>query len=165
MGVTATTTLHQDTGQVEGMRCGKDHFNDPAATYCAVCGLSMLSARRTALGTRPQLGTLVLGNGTVVPVVRDLVLGRAAERDADVLAGRAGAVRLVDPFASEVHARVVLDGWTVALVDAGSAHGTFVCPPGAGAWTRLEPGAAAELVPGTAMAMGRCVLTYHSHRR
>jgi len=167
MGVTGASTLHRALDQVEGVLCGKHHFNDPAAAYCAVCGLSMLRSQAgwRVRGPRPPLGTLVFGNGMVVPVARDLVLGRAAEHHPEVLAGVAGAVRLVDPLVSEVHATVMLDAWRVVLVDAGSTHGTYVCPAGAGTWTRLAAGIGVALLPGTAMAMGRCVLTYHSHRR
>lgn len=91
--------------------------------------------------------------------------GARAERDPRVLSGSAGAVRLLDPLVSDVHAALVLDSWRVVLIDADSARGTFVCPAGAGAWLRLEPGTGSELLPGTAIAMGRCVVTYHSHRR
>ncbi|MEU4248890.1 FHA domain-containing protein [Amycolatopsis sp. NPDC026612] len=150
---------------VSGVRCGRDHFNDPAVSYCSVCGLSMVQAPRSPeVGPRPQLGVLVLDDGTTVPLVRDVLLGRMPETDEAVAAGDVDAVTLADPLVSRRHARIVLRDWQVVVVDLGSANGTFVMPRGTGAWSRLEPGTETVLEAGSVIAAGMRQLRYFSHR-
>jgi len=154
-----------DPVQVIGVRCKNGHFNDPKMAHCAVCGILMASSdRQLVIGERPQLGVLVVDDGTVSPLVLDHVVGRTPEADTAVAAGLASPVRLIDPLVSAVHARVVLDGWEVRVVDAGSVIGTFVCGPGETAWTPLSSGDSALLRPGTVVAFGRRQLCYHSYR-
>lgn len=151
--------------QVLGVHCKNSHFNDPAVAYCAVCGIAMTQSDRVpVLGDRPPLGVVIDDGGTMYPLSRDLVVGRAPEADEAVASGAASPVRVTDPLVSRVHARVVLDGWTVTVVDAGSRNGTFVWAPGQASWTRVRPGEAAELRPGTVVAFGRHQLSYHSYR-
>ncbi|MGW5743758.1 FHA domain-containing protein [Amycolatopsis sp. NPDC003861] len=150
---------------VSGVRCARDHFNDPAVSYCSVCGISMAQAPRSPdVGPRPQLGVLVLDDGTTVPLVRDLVLGRMPEFDEAVAAGEADPVTLADPLVSRRHARIALRGWQVVVTDLQSANGTFVLPRGSATWRRLEPGAGAVLEPGSTVAAGMRQLHYFSHR-
>lgn len=150
---------------VIGVYCRRSHFNDPNMAYCTVCGISMAQANRMpVLGRRPALGVLVLDDGSMQPLVRDLVFGRAPEADEAVLDGSADPVRLTDATVSRVHARIVLDGWDVSVLDAGSTNGTFLCVPGQSSWTRIPPGGRAALQPGSAAAFGRRQLRYHSHR-
>ena len=151
--------------KVLGVYCKRSHFNDPRVRYCTVCGIAMSQAhRQPALGDRPQLGVVVLDDGTMLSLACDQVLGCTPEADPAVVTGQASPVRLLDPLVSSVHARVVLDGWEVKLVDAGSEAGTFVRTPGQAAWTRLPPGAGVTLRPGTVAAVGRRQFCYHSGR-
>ncbi len=151
--------------QVLGLRCTKGHFNDPDLAYCAVCGISMLQATRVPVpGDRPPLGVLVLDDGTTHPLVRDLVLGRAPEAHDTVAAGEASPVPVADPMVSRVHARVVLDGWQVSVVDAGSTNGTFLRAPGQASWSRVPRGAGVPLRPGTVVVLGGRQFRYHSYR-
>ncbi|HET8643619.1 MAG TPA: MFS transporter [Pseudonocardiaceae bacterium] len=151
--------------KVYGIYCRQAHFNDPEVTYCTVCGCSMTQAiRMPLLGTRPPLGVLVLDDGTLYPLAREYVIGRVPEDDESVSTGRASPVRLGDPMVSRVHARVVLSGWEVRVVDAGSTNGTYVCPPGEQEWTRVPTGLGMTLRPGSMAALGRRQLRYHSHR-
>jgi hypothetical protein len=150
---------------VSGVRCARDHFNDPAVSYCSVCGISMAQAPRSPEpGPRPQLGVLVLDDGTTVPLVRDVLLGRMPETDEAVAAGTADAVTLADPLVSRRHARIVLRDWQVVVVDLESANGTFVMPRGTGAWKRLEPGVETVLEAGSVVAAGMRQFRYFSHR-
>jgi hypothetical protein len=150
---------------VSGVRCARDHFNDPAVSYCSVCGISMAQAPRSPeLGPRPQLGVLVLDDGSTVPVVRDVLIGRMPETDEAVAAGEADPVALADPLVSRRHARITLRDWEVLVVDLGSANGTFVLPRGSGSWTRLEPGVETVLEAGSVVAAGMRQLRYFSHR-
>jgi DHA2 family multidrug resistance protein-like MFS transporter len=151
--------------QVVGVRCKHDHFNDSSMAYCMVCGISMAQSEKVpVLGIRPALGVLVLDDGTTYSLERAYVFGRAPETDEMVASGKASPVRLADPMMSRVHARVVLDGWEVWLIDTDSTNGTFVCPPGQLAWTRLSRGASMALQPGAMAAFGRRRLRYHSYR-
>lgn len=154
-----------DTDLVFGVYCRRSHFNDPKMAYCTVCGISMAQATRLpVLGRRPALGVLVLDDGAIYPLVQEHVFGRAPGTDGMVVAGTATPVRLTDPSVSRVHARIVLDGWDVRVVDTGSTNGTFLCAPGETSWTRLPRGAGATLQPGTVAAFGRRQLRYHSYR-
>ncbi|HEX5119712.1 MAG TPA: MFS transporter [Pseudonocardiaceae bacterium] len=150
---------------VVGVYCRRRHFNDPKMAYCTICGISMAQANRTAdLGRRPSLGVLVLDDGTTVPLVMDLVFGRAPDSDAAVIAGAAGPVRITGDSVSRVHAWIVLDGWDVKVVDAGSRNGSFLCGPNETSWTRLTKGVPTLVLPGSTVAFGQRQLRYHSHR-
>lgn len=150
---------------VLGVYCRRGHFNDPVMTYCTVCGITMAQAtRHRVLGPRPALGVLVLDDGAMYSLVRDHVFGRDPGTDPAVAAGRAVSVPLRDPSVSRVHARIVLDGWDVRIVDNGSTNGTFVAMPGEPSWTRVVPGADVTLRPGMIVALGRRQLRYHTHR-
>jgi len=154
-----------DGSQVLGVLCKNGHFNDPTVAYCSVCGISMGQGDRVPVyGRRPQLGVLVVDDGTMSPLARDHVLGSAPDSDQAVTGGRATALRLLDPMVAAVHARVVLDEWDVQVVDAGSDYGTFLCGPGQSQWTRLGRRASAQLRPGTVLAVGRRQICYHSYR-
>ena len=65
---------------------------------------------------------------------------------------------------SRVHARIMLDGWDVVVVDAGSTNGTFLCDPGDSSWHRIPAGSGVQLLPGAVVAFGQRQLRYHSHR-
>jgi FHA domain len=155
-----------ETGtSVMGVHCKNAHFNDPSMAYCTVCGISMMQATRVPVaGNRPPLGVLVLDDGTMLPLERDHVVGRVPKIDGTVTTGEAAALSLDDPLVSKVHARVVLDGWKVTVVDAGSTNGTFVWTDDEQGWRRLRDGEAAELRPGTTVAFGHRQLSYHSYR-
>jgi hypothetical protein len=150
---------------VLGVYCSKGHFNDPEVTYCSVCGISMTQCAHTPeLGPRPQLGVLVLDDGSTYPLVRDHVVGRAPESDPAVTAGSACPVSLPDPLVSRLHARLLLRDWQIDLVDTGSANGTFVMPRGATSWVRSVPEQPTALKPGAAVAFGQRQARYYSYR-
>ena len=80
------------------------------AAVCPSCG-----AVRTAADT---VFDLLLEDGTRVPIVRELTIGRAP----------GNALQLVDPAVSRSHARIspALNGGGPVLRDTGSSHGTWV---------------------------------------
>jgi putative peptide zinc metalloprotease protein len=80
------------------------------ATVCGTCGTPAPGA------TAPL--ELVLADGTRVPIVGDLTIGRS----------RANALCLDDPSVSRSHARILTadPGSEPLLEDAGSSYGTFV---------------------------------------
>ncbi len=114
---------------VDGVRCARGHFNDPAARACRQCGIRLdqppgpLERR-----PRPSLGVLVLDDGTTFPLDGDYVLGREPAFDSDVIAGRSRPLRISDPKGtiSRLHLRISLIGWRVEVSDLGSANGSFL---------------------------------------
>jgi hypothetical protein len=58
---------------------------------------------------------------------------------------------------------VTLNGWDVAIVDKGSAHGTLVLTPGESEWVRLMGGRSVVMPPGTRIAVGSRALQFESH--
>lgn len=151
--------------EVVGFYCKVGHFNDPRVHFCSICGIAMAQITRVpVVGIRPQLGVLMLDDGTTFPLNGDHVFGREPGADSAVQAGRAQGVLLADSMVSRVHARVVLDGWLACVVDAGSANGTFLWDAVRSAWTRLPRGGTAPLRAGTVIALGPRQVRYHSHR-
>ena len=114
---------------VDGVRCARDHFNDPAARACRQCGIRLdQPPRHIERRPRPPLGVLVLDDGTTFPLDGDYVLGREPAFDSDVIAGRSRPLRISDPkgTVSRLHLRISLVGWHVEVSDLGSANGSFL---------------------------------------
>jgi hypothetical protein len=154
--------------QVQGIVCSRGHFNDPTSIYCATCGISMVHQTHNLVpGQRPPLGVVVLDDGTVFPLNDDYVLGREPDNSDDVAAGRALPLQLDDPDAmvSRVHAKILLQGWDVRILDAHSANGTFVTKPGATDATRLPADEPMTILPGTRITMGGRSLVFDSYRK
>ena len=160
--------VEMPSAQVEGVYCKNGHFNDPEARYCAVCGISMGQLTKIRQkGTRPPLGVLILGDGSVCQVDADYVIGREPTLDSAVADGRARPLRLMGAsgVVSRIHARVELDGWQVYLTDLNSANGTQVLMPGERNPTSLQPGVRTPLAAGTQIRLGgEYGLQYDSHR-
>jgi hypothetical protein len=154
--------------KVEGIYCKNEHFNDPEARYCAVCGIGMSQltiVRKT--GKRPPLGVLVLADGSVCQLDTDYVMGREPSLDNTVADGHARPLRLAgaSPLVSRIHARLELDGWQVYISDLNSANGTQILLPGKADGTRLTPGVRAALVAGAEIRLGgEYGFRYDSHR-
>jgi FHA domain len=150
-----------------GVYCKNEHFNDPDARFCAVCGISMNQQTLTPRpGPRPPLGVLVLDDGAVLQLDADYVVGREPTLDAAVASGRARPLRIADAAGtvSRVHAYIQLDDWRVMVTDLGSANGTMIrtsdqAPPRA-----LVPRVPAPLQPGSRVDLGSCGFRYESHR-
>lgn len=149
---------------VDGVMCRRGHFNKPTAGYCAACGLSMLQqTHQVVKGPRPPLGVLVLDDGSAASLDAGYVIGRSPEREQSVLGGSARPLAIAgDPSVSAVHAEIRLAGWEAHLRDLHSTNGTYVAAPGAGSWTRLEPGRPHPLAPGTSIAVGDRTLVFES---
>lgn len=153
---------------VEGAYCKNEHFNDPDARYCAVCGAGMGQLTKSRkVGKRPPLGVLILGDGSVCQVDADYVIGREPTLDEAVADGRARPLRLMGAsgVVSRIHARVELEGWDVFISDLDSANGTQILQPGKRNPTSLKPGVRTRLMPGMEIRLGEeYALRYDSHR-
>ncbi|WP_084958335.1 FHA domain-containing protein [Thermoactinospora rubra] len=142
---------------VYGVDCKNDHFNDPRLPYCAICGVALV--QRTLVpykAPRPQLGTLVLDDGTALPLDGDYLLGRDPERAPEVSGGAARPAKVTSPdgSVSRRHLRVALDGWDVNLVDLGSVNGTQIQPPNDPNFYDIPPNEPVTITPGTTVRIG-----------
>ncbi len=145
---------------VLGIRCSRDHFNNPSAAYCQVCGISMVHVTHHLVpGERPTLGFLVFDDGATFALDRSYVIGREPE----VGSGSSLAPLTADDnehTVSRSHAELVLDDWEVTIADLGSTNGTFVWDAGRSDWQRVLPNRPAVVPPGTSVAVGRKTFVY-----
>ncbi len=142
---------------VYGVDCRNDHFNDPRAPYCAVCGVGI--DQRAVVpykGPRPQLGVLLLDDGVALSLDGDYVLGRDPERAPEVQSGEARPVRVTSPdgSVSRRHLRIALNNWDVNLIDLGSVNGTQIQPPGDPNFYDIPPSEPVPILPGTTVRVG-----------
>lgn len=153
---------------VEGILCELGHFNHPEALWCSHCGRSTVHRTRALVKRqRPTLGVLVLDDGSTFNLDADYVVGREPEQADPVRNGQARPLLLTDPArsTSRVHAEIVLEGWSVNVVDRGSANGTFVLPPGASSWERLSQDRPRTLLTGARVAFGQRVALFDTHHQ
>jgi hypothetical protein len=141
--------------QVMGIRCSRNHFNNPSAGYCQVCGISMVHlTQRLEPGPRPTLGFVVFADGATYAVDRPYLIGRHPRARSE--SGLTPlAAQDVTQSVSREHAELRLDGWDVHYVDLGSTNGSYRWNPGSNTWDRLEPGTPAVLESGTTISVGR----------
>ena len=78
------------------------------APFCGSCG--------SPLGAGAPPLELVLASGERLPLIGDVVIGRAP----------ASTLRLDDPSVSRTHARISAGNGSVRIEDVGSSHGTYV---------------------------------------
>jgi hypothetical protein len=153
---------------VIGVYCKNDHFNDPEARYCGVCGIGMAQQTKAPReGKRPPLGVLVLDDGSVFQLDADYVVGREPALETSEADGGARPLRLVgaSTLVSRSHMRVELDGWQVFVCDLNSANGTQILLPGEKEEKELEPGVRTPLVVGAQVRLGNDYgIRYDSHR-
>lgn len=153
--------------QVRGLRCQRGHLVHPSARLCPLCGDNMqnnsviVNSDGTVgvLGPRPPLGVLILPDGRSFQLNRTTVIGRQPDLDDEVRAGLADGLLFDEPTVSRAHARVVLDDWSVSLVDLGSANGTAVAASG-NAPTRLNANQSVALQGGTYIYFGSIQIVF-----
>jgi hypothetical protein len=153
--------------RVLGIVCKNEHFNDPNVLYCSVCGISTAQQTQNLVeGPRPALGVLVLDDGTTFLVDRDYVIGREPHHAPEVQGGDARPLPLADTqrTLSRVHAKVLLDGWQVTVIDAGSANGTYVADSKAQQWTPIGQQRPVPIQPGTHLLVGHRTFVFETHR-
>ena len=150
---------------VQGIECGRGHFNNPNARYCSTCGLSLVHlTHRLIDGIRPTLGFLVFDEGSTYTVDRSYLIGREPMPDPD-----SGVAPLVmnDPedTVSRRHAEIELDGWNVVLRDLGSKNGTFVWSEQMNKWEPLAQDEGRVVPAGSKISVGQRTFVFESADR
>lgn len=115
---------------VLALLCNVGHPNPTHATACRNCG-GPLSAQTTSV-PRPALGRLVFSTGEVVPLERDVVVGRRPRAIAEPGRQEPQIVPVPSPKQqiSRTHCQIRVDDWEVRVKDMGSNNGTFLTRPG-----------------------------------
>lgn len=151
-----------DSPVVLAVICPAGHHSSPHASACRVCGRD-IPTQQPFQTPRPQLGTLAVSTGGVVPLDRGILLGRAPKVNADLPpSSRPHLVRLAsaDNDISRNHAEIILEGWHVLVRDLGSTNGTTVTLPGQEP-VRLRPTEDFGIEPGAILTLADEVsLTY-----
>jgi len=165
-GAAVTSQTPKSTSsEVLGIECSRGHFNNPHASYCQVCGISMVHlTHRLVPGTRPTLGFIVFADGATYALDRSYLVGRnpspgpGSEYSKLVLED-------VEQSVSREHARIELDGWEVVYTDLGSTNGSFLWNSGAQQWDRLESESPCVLASGDSVSVGRVSFTFERASR
>lgn len=151
--------------KVPGLMCSRNHFNDPRARFCIVCGITMHQASFILVnGVRPPLGVITLSDGNFATLVRSAVVGRDPSEDEAVATGTHIGLPIEDVTGtvSRAHAELRLDGWDVYVIDKNSTNGTFVWAPGHDDWERLAPHKPHLIGPGAHLSFGLVTATFDS---
>lgn len=151
--------------QVLGIRCSRNHFNNPKAGYCQVCGISMVHlTHRLEPGARPTLGFMVFADGATYAVDRQYLIGRSPEPGAG---GGFTPLQTQDATqsVSREHAELRLDGWDVYYADLGSTNGSFLWDANARRWDPIQPNSPVQLTSGTTVSVGRMTFVFEAASR
>lgn len=161
----AQPPVDHDRDNVLGIRCSRDHLNDPDAYYCAQCGIAMVNlTHQLSEGRRPSLGFLVFDDGAAYTLDENYVVGRAPYDDARVDEGDVRPLSIDDRSrtVSRVHADIVLEGWHAHLIDRNSTNGSYLWDEPTGSWVRLPAGESVRLTPGCHASIGQRVFRFES---
>jgi len=122
-------------------------------------------ARSTATAPAP-LGVLKSDNGPAIILDRAYVLGRDPYRDPAVESGSVAPILMQDPdnVISRVHAYVYPENGILMVRDASSLDGTYIRPPGADEWVRIDTQEPSQLPQGWSLRIGGQVLTYSARQ-
>lgn len=157
--------INPDDVVVEGILCSRHHFNNPIASYCMVCGISMVHLTHNLVpGPRPTLGFIVFDNGSTYGLDRSYVVGREPGQIGEVNVAPL-AIHDDNETLSRRHAEIRLVGWDVHIVDLGSTNGTFVWDVSFERWNQIAPNTPVLLSPGDTVALGRRTFVFESVTR
>ncbi len=150
---------------VHGIVCSRDHFNNPSAAFCMVCGISMVHVTHNLVpGPRPTLGFVVFDDGSTFGLDRSYLVGREPGDTGD-----RHTAPLTIPDNNETlsrrHAEIRLIDWVVHVVDLGSTNGTFIWDTTYERWNQIGPNQPVPLAPGDTVALGRRTFVYESVTR
>jgi hypothetical protein len=164
-GGTADTDTFGDAVIVRGIVCSRDHFNNPAAAFCMVCGIAMVHVTHNLVpGPRPTLGFVVFDDGSTFGLDRNYVVGR---EPGEVTDRHTAPLTVQDnnETLSRRHAEIRLIEWLVHIVDLDSTNGTFVWDAQYERWNQITPNQPVPLSPGETVALGRRTFVFESVTR
>ena len=150
---------------VNGIVCSRQHFNNPAAAFCMVCGISMVQLTHNLVpGPRPTLGFVVFDDGSTFGLDRNYVVGREPGEVTDPHTDPL-TVQDNNETLSRRHAEIRLIEWLVHIVDLSSTNGTFIWDAQYERWNQITPNQAVPLSPGDTVALGRRTFVFESVTR
>ena len=124
---------------------------------CIVCG-SSLRREGVTIGQvpRPSIGSLVLDDGTRLPLDDSFVLGRNVPVTYEIAGRPCPGISIESPTkqVSKVHLEVRLVDWTVNVVDLDSANGTYIEDSEGRSPKRLRPNVVEQVSPGDNVHFG-----------
>jgi hypothetical protein len=153
---------------VTGVRCARQHFNNPGALYCRVCGISMLQQTHVQVqDERPPLGVLVCDEGAAYGLDGDYAIGSDPRDEPGVVSGLAQPLVLGDAAAgvAPTHVIIHLDGWEVLALNRSSDSHAAVLHRGDSQWTPLPPGQWARLTAGSYVGFAGRHVVFESNNR
>jgi len=153
---------------VPGVNCSRQHFNNPSALYCRICGISMLQQTHVRVdGERPPLGVLVCDDGSTFGLDGDYAIGSDPSQEPGVTSGLAQPLvigELADGVAP-THVVIHLDGWDVHALNRSPNAPAAVLNRGDTQWTPLPPGQWAKLAPGSYVGFAGRHVVFESNNR
>lgn len=153
---------------VPGVHCTRQHFNNPGALYCRVCGISLLQHTQVPVqGERPPLGVLVCDDGATYGLDGDYAIGSDPREEPGVVSGLARPLVLGDAGggAAPTHMIIHLDGWEVLALNRSPGLPAAVLHRGDTQWTPLPSGQWARLAPGSWVGFAGRHVVFESHDR
>lgn len=164
-GVAPVPESGSDDVVVHGIMCSRGHFNNPAASFCMVCGISMVHVTHNLVpGARPTLGFVVFDDGSTFGLDRSYLIGREPGEPDDRLTAPL-TIQDNNETLSRRHAELRLVDWAVHLVDLGSTNGSFIWDVTMERWNQLAPDQPVALSQGDTIALGRRTFVYESVTR
>ena len=161
----ATVVAPTDRVMVHGILCSRQHFNNPEAAFCMVCGISMVHVTHNLVpGPRPTLGFVVFDDGSTFGLDRGYVVGREPGEPVDPHTAPL-TIQDNNETLSRRHAEIRLVDWTVHVIDLGSTNGTFIWDVNYERWNQIPPNHPTLLSPGDTVALGRRTFVYESVTR
>jgi hypothetical protein len=164
----APTALSPRVAIVTGVRCARQHFNNPDALYCRICGISMLQKPQVQVQSeRPPLGVLVCDDGSTYGLDGDYAIGSDPADEPGVVQGLAQPLVLGDANVgvAPTHVIIHLDSWEVLALNRSPGLPAAVLHRGDAQWTPLPPGQWARLSPGSHVGFAGRHVVFESNNR
>jgi len=140
---------------VDAKPCTRGHANPPTVATCAVCGELLPPGTASVVHIpRPRLGALRLDDGSLVPLDRELLIGRNPARDEAPTRSGLERVKVPGDKVSRSHLEVRFQEWDVLVADCGSTNGTFVVPHPGGQVVALDANRPQLVEPGATVYFG-----------